>query len=87
MLKHVPGSKMGKADSLSRRPDWEIRVEKDNEDKTLVKPEWLETRRTEAVEIIVDGDGDQREFDLETRVTTNGDRIISEMSHSCALNK
>jgi len=30
---------MGKADSLSRRPDWEIGVEKDNEDETLVKPE------------------------------------------------
>jgi len=46
---------MGKADSLSRRPDWEVRVEKDNEDKTLVKPEWLKVRKTEAVEIIVDG--------------------------------
>ena len=46
---------MEKADSLSRRPDWEVGVEKDNEDKTLVKPEWLEVRRTEAVEIIVDG--------------------------------
>jgi len=55
MLKYVPGSKMGKADNLSRRPDWEIRVEKDNEDETLVKPEWLEVRKTEAVEIIVDG--------------------------------
>jgi len=55
MLKHIPGSKMGKADSLSRRPDWEVRVEKDNEDETLVKPEWLEVRRTEVVEIIVDG--------------------------------
>jgi len=55
MLKHVPGSKMEKVDSLSRRPDWEVGVEKDNEDKTLVKPEWLEVRRTEAVEIIVDG--------------------------------
>ena len=41
--------------TLSRRPDWEIRVEKDNEDETLVKPEWLEVRKTEAVEIIVDG--------------------------------
>jgi len=39
MLKHVPGSKMGKADSLSRRPDWEVGVERDNEDKTLVKKE------------------------------------------------
>jgi len=46
---------MGKADSLSRRPDWEVGVEKDNEDETLVKPEWLEVRKTEAVEIIVDG--------------------------------
>ena len=33
------------------------------------------------------GDGDQREFDLETRVTTNGNIRISEMFHSCALNK
>ena len=37
MLKHVPESKMGKADSLSRRPDWEVEVERNNEDKTLVK--------------------------------------------------
>jgi len=55
MLKHVLGSKMGKADSLSRRPDWEVGVGKDNKDETLVKPEWLEVRKTEAVEIIVDG--------------------------------
>jgi len=54
-LKHVLGSKMGKADSLSRRPDWEIGVKRDNEDETLVKPEWLEVRKTERVEIIVDG--------------------------------
>jgi len=54
MLKHVPGSKMGKADSLSRRPDWEISVERDNKDEILVKLEWLEVRKTEAVEIIVD---------------------------------
>jgi len=55
MLKHVPGSKMGKADSLSRRPDWEIGVERDNEDKTLVKPKWLEMRKTERMEIIIEG--------------------------------
>ena len=53
-LKHVLESKMGKADSLSRRLDWEIGAEKDNEDKILVKLEWLEVRKTEAVEIIVD---------------------------------
>jgi len=30
---------MGKADSLSRRLDWKVGIKKDNEDKTLVKPE------------------------------------------------
>jgi len=54
-LKHVLGSKMGKADSLSKRLDWKVGVERDNKDKTLVKPEWLEVRRTERVEIIVEG--------------------------------
>ena len=46
---------MGKADSLSKRPDQEIGVKKDNEDEMLVKPEQLEVRKTEAVEIIIDG--------------------------------
>jgi len=45
---------MGKADSLSRRPDWEVGVEKDNENETLVKPEWLEVRKTGVAKIIVD---------------------------------
>ena len=39
ILKHVPGRKMEKADRLSRRPDWEVEVEKDNEKQTLVKRE------------------------------------------------
>ena len=30
-------------------------MEKDNKDEMLVKPEWLEVRKTEVVEIIVDG--------------------------------
>ena len=55
MLKHVPGSKIGKVDSLSRRPDWKVEVERDNEDKTLVKLKQLEMRRTKTVEIIVEG--------------------------------
>ena len=52
MLKHILGSKMGKADSLSRRSDWEVGVERDNKDKTLVKQ--LEVRRTKKVKVIVD---------------------------------
>jgi len=41
MLKHVPGKSMGKADGLSRRPDWQKGMEKDNKDQTLIKPEWI----------------------------------------------
>jgi len=54
-LKHVPGNRMEKADSLSRRLDWKIKVKRDNEDKTLVKLEWLEVRKMEKVEVIVEG--------------------------------
>jgi len=45
---------MGKIDSLSRRLDWEVGVERDNKDKTFVKKEWLENRRTEKMEVIVE---------------------------------
>ena len=55
MFKHIPGSKMGKADSLSRRPDWKVEVERNNKDEVLVKPEWLEVRKTETVEVIIEG--------------------------------
>jgi len=55
MLKYVSGSKMEKVDSLSKRPDWKVEVERDNEDETLVKSEWLEVRKTEKVEVIIEG--------------------------------
>ena len=45
---------MEKADSLSRKLDWEIEVKRDNKDKMLVKPEQLEVRKTEKVEVIVE---------------------------------
>ena len=54
MLKHIPRTKIEKADSLSRRPDWEVGVERDNEDETLVKKKWLENKRIEKVEVIVE---------------------------------
>jgi len=37
---------MGKADGLSRRPDWQEGVEKDNKDRTLIKPEWVRGAET-----------------------------------------
>ena len=54
-LKHVLESKMEKINSLSRRPDWEVGVERDNENKMLVKLEQLEVRRTKGVEVIIEG--------------------------------
>ena len=37
LLKHVPEVKMGKADGLSRRPDWKIEVENDNDNQVVIK--------------------------------------------------
>jgi len=46
---------MGKADGLSRRPDWEVGVEKDNEEQVLVKKEWIEAQRVRIAEVIIEG--------------------------------
>ena len=54
MLKHIPGTKIEKTDSLSKRLDWKVGVERDNKNETLVKKEWLENRRTEKVKVIVE---------------------------------
>jgi len=43
---------MGKTDGLSRRPDWQEGVEKDNKDQKLIKPEWIRGAKT----IIEEGD-------------------------------
>jgi len=54
-LKHVPGKSIGKADGLSRRPDWQEGVERNNEDRMLIKPKWVR-----GVETIVE-EGNLRE--------------------------
>ena len=40
-LKHVLGTRIGKADGLSRRLNWKVRVEKDNENQTLIKEQCI----------------------------------------------
>ena len=50
-LKHVLGTRMGKADGLSRRPDWKVRVDKDNENQVVVKDNWL----CKLEEVIIEG--------------------------------
>ena len=40
-LKHIPETRMGKADGLSRRPNWKIGVDKDNENQVVIKDNWI----------------------------------------------
>ena len=40
-LKHMPETRMEKADELSRRPDWKIGVDKDNENQIFIKDNWI----------------------------------------------
>ena len=51
MLKHVLGTRMGKADRLSRRLDWKVGVEKDNEDQVLIKDNWIHSLQ----EVVIEG--------------------------------
>ena len=40
-LKHIPRTRMEKADRLSRRSDWKVGVERDNEDQVFIKDNWI----------------------------------------------
>jgi len=40
-LKHVSGIKMGKADGLSRQPDWKVSIENDNDNTVFIKDDWI----------------------------------------------
>jgi len=42
---------MGKADGLSRRSDWKIGVERDNEDQVFIKDNWIRNLQ----EVIIKG--------------------------------
>jgi len=40
-LKHVLETKIGKADGLSRWPNWKVEVEKNNENQVFIKDNWI----------------------------------------------
>ena len=67
-LKHISGKNMGKADKLSSRPDWQKRVEKDNEDQKLIKPEWIKE-----VEMIIEEENLKERI---KRVQEENERIV-----------
>jgi len=50
-LKHVAGTKMGKADRLSRRSDWKVGVDRDNENQIFIKDNWIRSMQ----EVVVEG--------------------------------
>ena len=50
-LKHVAEAKMGKMDELSRRADWKIGVDKDNDNQVFIKDNWIHS----IYEVIIEG--------------------------------
>ena len=50
MLKHVLGTRMGKADGLSRRSDCKVGVEKDNENQVFIKDNWIRSLQEVVIE-------------------------------------
>jgi len=40
-LKHVPETKIGKANRLSKRLDWKVEVEKNNDNQVFIKDHWI----------------------------------------------
>ena len=40
-LKHMPGTRMRKADRLSRRSDWKVGIDRDNENQIFIKDNWV----------------------------------------------
>ena len=50
-LKYVPETKMGKTDGLSRRLDWKIGIEKNNENQIFIKNHWLRNLS----EVVIEG--------------------------------
>jgi len=42
---------MGKTDGLSRRPDWKVGVEKDNDNQVFIKDNWIHSLQ----EVVIEG--------------------------------
>ena len=50
-LKYVAGAKIKKADGLSRRIDWKVGVDKNNENQVFIKENWIHS----IYEVVVEG--------------------------------
>jgi len=47
----MPGTRMGKADRLSRRLDWKVGVDRDNENQVVIKDNWIHSLQ----EVVIKG--------------------------------
>jgi len=53
ILKHVSRKSIERADGLSQRLDWKVGMEKNDEDRKLIEPEWLMVKATEKEEVLI----------------------------------
>jgi len=67
-LKHVPGTKMKKADKLSRRPDWKVGVEKDNNNQVFIKDNWICSLQ----EVVIEGP----EVDILEKARSKDEKVV-----------
>ena len=50
-MKHVPGTKIEKTNRLSRKQDWKVGVENDNNNQILIKEQWIH----DLIEVVIEG--------------------------------
>jgi len=79
-LKHVPGTRMGKADGLSRRPDWKICVDRDNENQVFIKDNWIHSLQ----EVVIEGPEVEMLEKIKKARSKNKDivRVVEEMKRA-----
>ena len=79
-LKHVAGSKMGKADRLSRRADWKVGTDKDNENQVFIKDHWIHSM----YEVVVEGPEVELVEKIKKARSKNKDvvRVVEEMKRA-----
>ena len=50
ILKHISGTKMGKADGLSKRLDWKVGINRDNKNQVVIKNNWIRSLQEVVIE-------------------------------------
>jgi len=50
ILKHIPGTKIGKVDGLSKRLDWNVGIDRDNENQVVIKNNWIHSLQEVVIE-------------------------------------